>query len=254
MARVFDGSTQWGTHAAGVRTAAPFSMACWFRPANVTHTGGLMSLTVVDDSTGFYLFMSNADIIARVQAGGAADDALISAVASASAWQHVCFTAASASSRAVYHNGGSKATSTASRTPAGINETAIGVTLAAFSLDPFNGRIARAAIWDVSLSDDDVAALYSNGMAVSPALVRPEALVAWWDLIGKYSPEIDSVGGFDMTLTASPTAADGPRLASRRRKANPFVDAGVVTATRGVPFGTRGTAFNGGRCLQGILR
>jgi hypothetical protein len=33
--------------------------------------------------------------------------------------------------------------------------------------------------------------------------------------------------------------------------AYPFASAG---ATRGTPFGNRGTAFNGGRCLQGIIR
>lgn len=33
-----------------------------------------------------------------------------------------------------------------------------------------------------------------------------------------------------------------------------FVEAGGGGATRGTPFGNRGTAFNGGRCLQGIIR
>lgn len=226
MARVFDGSTQWAIHAAGIRTTVPLSMACWFRPANVTQTAVLMIQSETANNDGFYLMMDGTSMMGRTSAGGLTDDARLESVVTANAWQHGCFVSSATNARAIYHNGTRGTDGTGTLTPSGINQTTLADLGSGFW--QFNGRLARAAIWNVALSDADVAALYSRGMAVSPALVRPEGLVAWWDLIGKYSPEIDAVGGFDMTLTASPTAADGPRLAGHRRRVNPFAAAGAA--------------------------
>jgi hypothetical protein len=81
-----------------------------------------------------------------------------------------------------------------------------------------NGRIAEAGIWNVALSDREVAALASG---VHPARMRPDALVAYWPLWGDDSPELDwhPSGGtrYPMTLTGTPTKANHAPIAISRR-------------------------------------
>lgn len=66
-----------------------------------------------------------------------------------------------------------------------------------------DGLIAEAAVWNVDLTAGEMAIL---GKGFSPLFVRPNSLVAYWPLIGRTSPEIDVVGGFNGTLTGTGTA------------------------------------------------
>lgn len=213
MARLFDdASSQYLEHAAAVLTAAPFTMACWFRSDDAAVDQTLMSLsasgnddnkldlrasgTVAGDPVRF---LTNASSIAVTTSGYTANT-----------WHHACGVFAAVDSRAAYIDGGSKGTSTASVTPAGINRTRIGVSAGSVTAGRFmSGRIAEAGIWNVALTDAEVAVL-ADGF--SPLFVRPQSLVAYWPMIGRYSPEIDKRGGFGMTLVNSPTAADHPRI------------------------------------------
>ena len=75
-------------------------------------------------------------------------------------------------------------------------------------------------MWDVALTDDEVATLAKG---VCPLFVRPGNLLAYWPLIGNNSPEIDCVGRFEMTLTNSPGTSAHPRVyMPRQRKANQY--------------------------------
>ena len=73
------------------------------------------------------------------------------------------------------------------RPPAAPNELLIGKR----SNDSqfFGGDIAELAIWNIALSDDDVFALGDPDNRVSPLLVRPDALVGYWPLVGFAAPE-----------------------------------------------------------------
>ena len=46
----------------------------------------------------------------------------------------------------------------------------------------------------------------------SPLLIRPQSLVFYAPIIGRTSPEIDVVGGYDMTLYNGPTTVPHPRV------------------------------------------
>ena len=74
------------------------------------------------------------------------------------------------------------------------------------------GNIAEVAIWNAGLTDaeDDVLAL-----GVYPHFIRPSALVAYCRVMGRTSPEIDQVGGYDMALQNAPTVADHPPMMFR---------------------------------------
>jgi len=104
-------------------------------------------------------------------------------------------------------DGGNKGTNGSSRTPVGINTTWLGRFIDS-SPQRWSGRIAEAAIWNVALSDAEVASLAKG---YSPLFIQPTALVAYWPLIGHATTEIDSVGGFGLTVTGATKAAH-PRI------------------------------------------
>ena len=107
--------------------------------------------------------------------------------------------------RELYADGVSIATGTVNvgAMPVGIThigaEIYAGVTGAFFS-----GRIAEAAVWDVSLSDGEIA-LLAEGF--SPLFFQPQSLVAYWPLIALEDIN-DRVGGFNMTAVNTPVTTN----------------------------------------------
>jgi len=73
-----------------------------------------------------------------------------------------------------------------------------------------DGRLSEVAIWAGDIGAAGFASLGAD--RVSPLLVRPELLVSYFPLLGKYSPEIDVVGGLAGTITGTVAAADHPSV------------------------------------------
>lgn len=69
-----------------------------------------------------------------------------------------------------------------------------------------SGRIGHCAIWNASLSDQEIETL---AQGVSPLRVRRDALVAYWPVNGQ-SPEIDIVGGINLTVNGTTVAEEPP--------------------------------------------
>jgi hypothetical protein len=69
--------------------------------------------------------------------------------------------------------------------------------------------LAEAAIWNVALSDTEVAALAAG---YSPKTIQPTALVAYWPLIGDWTPEIELISGQNFTIQGSLTQGAHPPL------------------------------------------
>jgi len=86
----------------------------------------------------------------------------------------------------------------------------------------FAGEVAETALWNAVLSADDFVAL-ANG--ISPLLIQPESLVFYAPVQGRYSPEIEVVGGLSLTLTGTPAYADHPRVFRPRGRVSVFVPA-----------------------------
>ena len=72
----------------------------------------------------------------------------------------------------------------------------------------FDGRLAEFAIWNRILTAGEIAAL---GKGFSP-LTNPVGLVLYLPLIGTASPEIELIGGSNLTLTNAPTNIAHPRI------------------------------------------
>lgn len=199
---------------------------------------------------------STETIIARTGAGAASSVSGASAVLSTGTWYHVAATFASATSRYGWLNGTPSTQSATSRVPSGINQVDIGVesySSGSFQL-PWRGEIAEVAIWDAALEDSPGATpgvsseIASLAKGVSPLLVRPQSLVYYWPIVGKYSPEIDLISAGGMTVTGTATAAH-PRVfmpkRSRVRRFTAVAAGGTFMSLTGDRFslaGRRGLA------------
>ncbi len=110
-------------------------------------------------------------------ASGSTGSAAQSGVFPSAAWTHMAGYVAGTSSRAAWKNGGSKATNTGSKTPAGLDRTSIGVRDNVSNEVPWpsTGHLAIAAAWSVALSDNDAASLAAGA---DPRLIKPQSLLS----------------------------------------------------------------------------
>lgn len=213
-ARLFDdAASDYLTVASAVVTAYPFTMAAWFRSNDATIGQGIFSIgdtAAANDS--WTLQASGAtggdpvNLISR--AGGTSVLASTTTGYSANVWHHIGGKGASATSRDCFIDGGSKGSNSTNSTPTGLDATRIGVTASSTLFRPFSGDIAECAIWDAAHADADFALL---AKAVSALMVHPESLVFYVPLIGRFSPEIDIIGGLNLTVTGAVASAH-PRI------------------------------------------
>ena len=155
-------------------TTYPFTMACWFNPANNTAGGTLMSLGVANGADRFQMVNRGdlaGDFIAISSLAGGVDRTATSTIGyTANTWYHAAAVCTSITGRSIFLNGGGKGTNNLSSNPAGINNILLGSRWATSRGFFFNGRIAEAAIWNAALTDDQVISL-SKGF--SPSLISP---------------------------------------------------------------------------------
>jgi hypothetical protein len=207
MARAFvAASSQYLEIASAILTAPPVTLACWALPS----ASAFAAMCVANNgSTQNYLaiYCSGGNLVARANDGGAATGS--GKAFTASQWNHFAGVFASTTSRTSYVNGVAGSTESTASTPSGINRTAIGrLSSSSPAGSYFDGSLAEAAIWNIALTATDLAALAAG---VSPLLVRPDALVAYWPILGQYSPEIDIRAHNDVTVNGA-TAAAHPRM------------------------------------------
>ena len=208
MARNFvAASSQTLDYAGAVLSAVPITMACWAKPVSATTAYSVMAIHNNAALNWFYAAFSGSGFEAYQYDGSVSGVATVGG-ASAGVWQHTCAVFASNSKRTAYLNGVAGASdTTVCSTPSGLNKTSLGIVFGSAAY--FNGDMAEAAIWSAELTATEVAALAAG---VSPLLVRPGSLVAYWKLYGVNSPEPNlMVGGYNLVLNG-PVQAVHPRV------------------------------------------
>lgn len=215
MARLFDDAASQSLDVdATPVTAAPFTLAAWIRSDDAAIIQGIVFVGDKNVGTQFWsveaVGTSPGDPIRfRVRSGATIVTVLTTTGYSVDTWHHVCAVESASNSRAVYIDGGSKATDTTNISPTGADRISVGRLGDSTPSDYFSGRIAWPAIWGVALNDDEV-----NGLArgIPPTRIRPQNLRSCWPLYGTASPEVniwrDGVT-YNLTVTG-PTQADGP--------------------------------------------
>lgn len=212
MARSFaSASSQYLSTTTIPSVTYPWSMAVRFYVSSVSAEQCVFSLW--NSSTNTHWFRMLADVGGRiryaVQAGGGPTVMSSLSQKITGLWWSALVIETAANNHRWYFNG-QTASTTNNRTPTGIDRLTFGYDGGSAGPDYFDGLICDAAFWEgVALSADDAAQLYAGA---SPQLVRPDALTNYWPMIGQYDPEIDVVGGLNLTLNNSPTAGDHPRI------------------------------------------
>jgi hypothetical protein len=203
MAYNFNGSNQYLTVGSAPVTAAPLTIAAWFRKASTAAKNGIFVRAPVNSANMFGFYFTNV-LRGYTQAGaGQTSDIAVTQNYSTNTWTHVCFVEASATSRTIYQNAGDSATDTVSRTPAGINA----IDIATFGGGTnFDGQFAEIGIWNAALTQPEVASL-AAGMTCDK--VRPQSLVFYSPLTRDL---IDYKGGLAITNNNTATVANHPRV------------------------------------------
>ena len=214
MALLFDdASSQYLSNANAIVTAVPCSMAAWVYKDDDANAGAIISVGASATTANMSLRYNNVEDVTAISRSvlESGDIATSSGAGSNNAWVHAAAVFRTSTSRDAYRDGGNKGSNTAANTPLLLDQTFIGMTADNGSLGTnlFSGRIAEPAIWNIALSDDDLADLAKGYW---PPMIRPDGLVAYWPLYGRASPEPDIIGAFDMTLNAGPTQVEHPRI------------------------------------------
>lgn len=226
MAISLNGSTQYLTYDSAVVSGYPFTLACWFYTFNTTGAYCAVTLSrrnpiaargyqydglsirgdVAGDPVEAASYTTSAtSITARTSTGY-----------SANRWTHGCAIFESNSSRSALINGGSKVTTTTSGAPDPPDTTSIGVVRysTGYGNDNiketyYNGYIAEVGIWNVVLTDSEIASL---ARGYSPMIIRPNSLVAYYPLGGIYPQNANSIfkNPYNLTAIGSPTYVDHP--------------------------------------------
>ncbi len=211
-------------------------MAAWVYPHNVTASVAVMSEcytgAVNNSYNGYWIELRGAvagDFVRAAKKGTAAVTAAYTSTAYvANAWQHVCGIFAAANDTRVFLNGGGKGTSAGTDTPATPTNTEIGriyyqgADKVPFGDSYLDGFIAGVAIWNATLTDEQVTVL---ALGVSPLCVEPANLVAYWPLIGKFATEIDICNSYGMAVTGAVVTPHPRILYPKRPLLTPYVAA-----------------------------
>ncbi len=222
-------------------TAVPLTMACWF---NVTNQVNPYTLMAVGDGgspgNGRFDLQARGDINDSISifcsSSTANQSANTTTSFTANTWHHAAGVFAAIDSRSVFLNGGGKQTVTISVTPASIDRTRIGVSADSTPFGYMDGHIAEAAIWNVALTDAEVAILAKG---YSPLLVRPSGLVFYAPSIRDVSagawPEL--IGGVALTEVGTPTVGVHTRVFYPSAPMIGFTAAGEASPVAGQAYG-----------------
>lgn len=216
MARSFDGSTQYLSHAAAPIAGVPLSMAGWCFKTDAGVSGSMLSIGNSATAARFSMsYSSLEDTIAAAESDAEGTDFATSSGAGANnAWIHCAAVFRSATSRDAYRDGANKGSNTGTNTPLSLDRMFIGQHANSGAGVFFPGYLAEVGLWNIALSDADIADLAKG---YPPPAVRRDGLVAYWRLFGRSSPEPDFWGRFDMTLVNAPTQIAHPRIIPIRR-------------------------------------
>jgi len=210
MAREFDGSTQFIEAASAVLSGVPLTMACWLNSDSITDNQTVIQIADASSSVNYFSLQALGGIAGDpirgvMRQSGAINVPVTSTGYLADTWHHICAVFAAADSGAVYIDGGSKGTDTATATPTNLDITSLGVRNTGGTSEFTDGEIAEVAIWNVALTDAEVAQLAAG---YSPRLVRPQGLVLYMPLVRELH---DIVGRIGMTNTGT-TVSDHPPI------------------------------------------
>ncbi len=250
MARLFDDAVpEYLIYSTAIVTAYPFALSGWFNTDDDANNGTIISFSdQAANNDTWVLFAAGTvggdPLRFRSQTVGGSVDADTSSGFTAGTWHLATVIALSATERHVYIDGGSKGTNTTDSTPAGLDNTAIGVRRRTNILTTFSGLIGEVAIWDLTNWGGSDAARELAFEAAQLSLVKgysplfyPLGLLAYWPLVRGLN---DRINGQNMTIGDGTTVAAHPRIiypskiwVPHKAAVAPVGAAGIMTTNTG---------------------
>ena len=212
MARLFDdGASDYLINSTRIITAWPFTMAGWGRTNDNSVIQTVAGLADVDTTNKYVALWFGAVGTAAVirawviNAGAGGVEANTSTQYSENIWHHLCGVY-EADDIHVYLDGGGKGSlGSNGKVIPEFDNVSVGMMRDSSPDQEMSGDLAEAAVWDVALTDAEVAILAAG---YSPLFVRPQSLIFYAPLIRGLN---DKVGG--LTLTADGTTVSAhPRI------------------------------------------
>jgi hypothetical protein len=217
MARTGWSTSNFLRYPSAILSAYPLTMAAWWWPTINTGGAALQSVLSVLNSTGadninqFKIGQSNGGVSFLAADSVSSNSATTGVNSTLNTWNHLCGVGTSATDRAMFLNGANKATNATSRAPSGLDRVSAGKQDNAANNKVCDNAsiIAECAIWNVALSDTEVAYLASG---ISPKAIQSAALVAYWPMIGDWNPENDLIAGQNFTINGTLSRTTHPNL------------------------------------------
>jgi hypothetical protein len=211
MARRFNSAeSEYLLSAATTPPPVPMTLAMWF---NIRAAGdGAIACVTSTANTRVMLNCATAVVNAQtVATGGGTGTASTTATYSFGVWNHAVGVIAATNSRSAYLNGGNKVTNTTNITLGTVTRYLVGARYSSSVLGAYsNGLIADFAVWNVALTDEEVALVYYNGArGIDARSVRSDALAFHAPLTGRFPIEQDMVNGDNLAVNG-PIYADHP--------------------------------------------
>jgi len=223
MARLFDDAQQeYLKRTTSVPLSSyPFVMACWYFTDALNTDQTLVSLGE-GAAAWYYALQLREDVDDLCAIGYGAGQALRQADSSINysinIWQHACGLWVNSTDMRILLNGANKGTTANVQGAVTPDAVSIGISADSTPFGYMSGRIAEAAIWDISNWPGATASDKANefervavpGLALGwTPLQFPLGLVGYWPLGGLQGRhDNDVVGGYNMTPVNTPSWAD----------------------------------------------
>ena len=213
MALTFNGSTQICGTSIPILSSGDVSISAWVNVADLGNDGCVFYVGNNSTVNRFsIMFVAATDTIKMITHLGTAENiAASTGTVSLDTWHHAGgkYTSSGTTGTA-FLDGANKGTdSTDPGSTYGFSDTFIAVLYTGSPSAYFDGIVAEIGIWDIALPDSAFAML---GKAVSPLMVYPQSLIAYYPLWGRSSLTLDIVGKQNMSKLFGPTVTAHPRV------------------------------------------
>ena len=216
-----DGNSECLQIAAAPLTGKPFTISCFMYrddltadacPVGIADTGGMRNYIFFRVFSSDNGSVPNQIVMVVRHEGGSEKVAWGPAeLDTANQWYHIAGTMSSGNNKYVYVDGSPGALDFFYANPVSLDLT----TLGAFERIsgpqwPLSGGLAEVGFWNIDLDTSEISALAKG---ISPLLIRPQNLVAYWPLIREGAAGVyrDIIGGLDTVASGgSATSAHPP--------------------------------------------
>lgn len=216
MSRVFSANTDHLDSASSVVTDVPLTLSAWVKYDSTHGVTQYMPICLGESGTGNNYFalksLSGQQIRAEERDTSISGGNTVQATPplGVTSWYLFSGVFTTHGSRSMWINGTGKGSDSTAKTASGINSIRISGDNNATPSQIWRGNIAHVAIWNIALSDQQIASLlylYPNQVAVGN-------LVNYWPLTNNQSPEPDyGSGNLPLTVTGTTFSTDNPNIA-----------------------------------------